>query len=351
MKCTCPECNLSFDAPPTTGIVCPICDTQVTASGSSSFPRLAPLPAKPARIVDCTPDAAPPEPPPSNRRPLVLGVATMLVLLYLVGGVALAAYFLGGHGTSTPPQDSSAADPAPAPAEPPTPPVTPPPAKPVAAVPASESKIRWESKLRLLRSHGLDLVIVFDSTGSMDKEIAQLKKQIYRIGSTLLELVPSARVSVCTYRDFGDAYVAKGLSLTNDIAAIERYLKDIRAGGGGDNPEAVQEGLRWAVENNDFRKDAVKVILLFGDAPPHAPDQATCERYAFEFRERQQGIVSTVTCRKPARIPEFVKMASAGGGESFLVSEPRRIVEQLVVLVFGSEHRDKVLEAFKLLEG
>jgi hypothetical protein len=33
-----------------------------------------------------------------------------------------------------------------------------------------------------------------------------------------------------------------------------------------------------------------------------------------------------------------------------LTSDQRQIMTQLMVLVFGSEHRAKVLEAFKLLE-
>lgn len=281
-----------------------------------------------------------------------MGVAMVLGLVYLVVGIALAVHFLTSH--RKPVTSDNVAQKSPSVASPVEPPAAAPPAPSTPTVGAQaepqESKVKWESKLKLLRSNGLDLVIVFDSTGSMGQEIAQLKTQIKRIGNTLMELVPSARISACTYRDFGDQYVVKGLPLSNDIQKIERYLQPIRAGGGGDDPEAVQEGLRWAIDNNEFRKDAAKVILLFGDAPPHLQDQSTCERHAAEFHAKQQGIVSTVTCRKPMKIAEFVKIASAGGGESFLVSEPKLIVEQLVILVFGSEYRDKVLEAFKLLE-
>ena len=47
---------------------------------------------------------------------------------------------------------------------------------------------------------------------------------------------------------------------------------------------------------------------------------------------------------------EFLAIAQSGGGEAFLTTDEREIMTQLVVLVFGSQHRDKVLEAFKLLE-
>ena len=209
----------------------------------------------------------------------------------------------------------------------------------------------WDGLLQSLRRDGLDIVLTFDSTGSMQGEIDQVKGQIRRLGSTLLTLVPKARISICTYRDQGDAYVVRGLPLTNDIQQIESYLSEVRAGGGGDAPEAVHEGLRWSIEQNSFRPRARKVILVFGDAPPHQEYLPTCLRLASDFHGMQKGIVSTVTCRAPRQLREFVEIAEVGGGEAFLTADERQIMTQLIVLVFGSRHRAKVLEAFELLEG
>ena len=145
--------------------------------------------------------------------------------------------------------------------------------------------------LQRLRRQGLDIVIVFDSTGSMGGEIRQVKSQIQNIGSTLVKLVPKARISLVTYRDRGDEYVVQTpiLPLTGDLQRVATYLSAVDAGGGGDREEAVQEGLRFAVEENQFRPAARKVILLFGDAPPHAQDQTTCLRIASDFSRRQKG--------------------------------------------------------------
>jgi hypothetical protein len=208
----------------------------------------------------------------------------------------------------------------------------------------------WDGMLQSLRRHGLDIVITFDSTGSMSGEISQVKEQISRIGATLTKLVPKARISICTYRDRGDEYDVKGLPLTGDISEVQYYLNSIEAGGGGDHPEAVDLGLQWAMNNNQFRPQARKVILLFGDAPPHRNRLPFCLTLASQFRQQQKGIVSTVTCRSNQRLPEFYEIAQAGGGEAFLTTDERQIMTQLMVLVFGSRHREKVLESFKLLE-
>lgn len=218
---------------------------------------------------------------------------------------------------------------------------------------ASSGGDDFDGLIRRLQRDGLDIAIVFDSTGSMSGEIREVKDQIDRIGKAIMKLVPKTRISICTYRDKRDDYVVKGLPLTNNIGYVKDYLDRIYAAGGGDQPEAVHEGLRWVVANNRFRSRARKVILVFGDAPPHGNFQETCVTIASEFRTQQSGIVSTVTCRSSQEraMPEFVEIAQAGGGEAFLTSNEREIMTQLVVLVFGSQHRQKVLEAFKLLGG
>jgi hypothetical protein len=208
----------------------------------------------------------------------------------------------------------------------------------------------FENLISSLRKTGLDIVICFDSTGSMSGEIDQVKRQIEQIGQTLLVLVPKSRISICTFRDHGDEFVVKGLPLTNNIQEIGAYLGRIEAGGGGDHPEAVDEGLYWSSGQNRFQPSARKVILLFGDAPPHEEKLKRCQDLAADFRQQHKGIVSTVTCRSDEPLPEFYQIAVAGGGEAFLTTDQRQIMTQLMVLVFGSQHRQKVIEAFKLLE-
>jgi Mg-chelatase subunit ChlD len=210
----------------------------------------------------------------------------------------------------------------------------------------------WDGMLQRLRRSGLEIVIVFDSTGSMGGEISEVKRQAQRIGNSLIKLVPKARISIVTYRDEGSGYVVLEpiLPLTSDIQMIDRYLEPIQANGGGDHEEAVQAGLREAIAQNEFRSGSRKVILLFGDAPPHARDQAECLRLAQDFHQQAKGVVSTVTCRNRTRLKEFIEIAQVGGGEAFLTTDEQQIMTQLMILVFGSQYRAKVLEAFELME-
>ncbi len=207
----------------------------------------------------------------------------------------------------------------------------------------------FENLLGELERDGLDLVIMFDSTLSMEGEISQVKSQIRALGQLLVKLVPKTRIGVCAYRDRGDSYVVKGLPLTEKLSDVVGFVASVEAAGGGDEAEAVDEGLRWVMANNDFRAEARKVILVFGDAPPHIATQADCATMAIDFR-RLGGVLSTVTCRSEKPMEAFVEMAQLGGGESFLNKNQRQIVSQLIVLVFGSQHQQQVLESYRLLQ-
>lgn len=212
-----------------------------------------------------------------------------------------------------------------------------------------ESADDFALMLEKLQSDGLELVITFDSTGSMEGEIGAVKARIEKMGAVLFRLVPRTRISICSYRDYDEQYLAQGLPLTDDLGEVVRFLNSIQAAGGGDEPEAVYSGLQWSIEKNRFREGARKVILLFGDSPPHASERTDALRLASEFRRKQGGIVSTVTCRRDQRLPAFIEIAQLGGGEAFLTQNEHEIMAQLMILIFGSEHQEKVIEAFNLM--
>ena len=207
----------------------------------------------------------------------------------------------------------------------------------------------FEQLLARLQQEGLEIVITFDSTGSMEGEIEEVKNKIERMGSALFRMIPKTRIGICTYRDHDARYLVKGLPLSDDLSEVVRFLADISAGDGGDDPEAVQAGLEWSIQQNQFRDGARKVILLFGDSPPHLPDLDYCLRMASDFRRKQDGVISTVTCHRDERLPAFIEIAQMGGGEAFLARDEQEIMIQLMVLVFGSKHRDKVIEAFNMM--
>ena len=80
---------------------------------------------------------------------------------------------------------------------------------------------------------------------------------------------PEIRFGLVAYRDRGDQYVTKGFDFTTDLNTFRSNLLGVAADGGGDVPEALNEGLHAALAGNQWSDDAVRLIFLVADAPPH----------------------------------------------------------------------------------
>lgn len=117
----------------------------------------------------------------------------------------------------------------------------------------------------------LDVAFVIDTTGSMADEIAAIQATLLQVTQRLRDLGREfdLRYGAVLYRDVGDSYVTSMQAFTGDIEAFDRVLRQIEAGGGGDEPESVNQALAVAVDGLVWRPGAAKVAFLIADAPPH----------------------------------------------------------------------------------
>jgi hypothetical protein len=120
---------------------------------------------------------------------------------------------------------------------------------------------------------GLDMVVCIDSTGSMQPTIDALGAALGEMVDILDGLSPKMRLAIVHYKEYGElgktgAKVVQPFS--KNIAAAQKELGDLRADGGGDLPEAVLGGLEQSLDAKlNWKKDANKLVVLIGDAPPH----------------------------------------------------------------------------------
>jgi hypothetical protein len=123
----------------------------------------------------------------------------------------------------------------------------------------------------------LDIVFAIDATGSMGDEIDRLKASVDSIASRVSSLPgqPDLRMGMTIYRDKGDEFVTRNTDLTSDIQSFRRSLAKVEAGGGGDVPEALDEGLSDALNAQNWRPagSATQLVFLIGDAGPHLERQ------------------------------------------------------------------------------
>lgn len=135
-----------------------------------------------------------------------------------------------------------------------------------------EWNLQFEGQRKTLAQPNLDLVFLVDATGSMGDEISSIQKTIKDISSKIgsLESKPNIRYSLVSYKDRSDNYVVKRYDFTNNINLFQEVLDELSAGGGGDKPEAVNEGLSNAIEKLSWTEqdDSLKLVFLIADAGP-----------------------------------------------------------------------------------
>ena len=118
----------------------------------------------------------------------------------------------------------------------------------------------------------LDVQLVLDTTGSMGDELAYLQSELDAIAAQVKTKFPNVtpRWSLVVYRDHGDDYVTRAFDFTSDTTRFRENLRAQRAGGGGDMPEAVVEGLGKGLDQRWRTAPSVaKLAFWVADAPAH----------------------------------------------------------------------------------
>jgi uncharacterized protein YegL len=173
----------------------------------------------------------------------------------------------------------------------------------------------------------VEVVFVLDTTGSMGGLIEAAKEKIWSIASTLAQAqqAPQISMGLVAYRDRGDEYVTQVIDLNQDLDSMYAKLLGLAAGGGGDGPEAVNEGLEAAIERVSWSQDSdvYKVVFLVGDAPPHMDYQDDVKYPQVVAAATARGIVvNTVQCGSMSEtVAPWRHIASLGRGRYFTVEQ------------------------------
>jgi len=126
-----------------------------------------------------------------------------------------------------------------------------------------------------------DVVFLQDTTGSQGPYIQSARKAIRDIcdkisgsGRLSKDLI---RFGLIAFRDHppqDKTYVTKEFGFTSDVDVMQKNLASLVASGGGDGPEAQTAALAAAL-NMDWAENAVKMVILITDSPPHGIGEAS----------------------------------------------------------------------------
>jgi hypothetical protein len=156
----------------------------------------------------------------------------------------------------------------------------------------------------------VEVAFVLDTTGSMGGLIEGAKRKIWSIATAIVDSNPDAdiRMGLVAYRDIGDDYVTRTFDLTPDIQDLYANLLELKARGGGDWPESVNEALDVTVNKLHWTLsgDVKRIVFLVGDAPPHM-DYAQDTKYPITLAvAKQKDIIVNAVLAGDARDTERV---------------------------------------------
>jgi hypothetical protein len=176
-----------------------------------------------------------------------------------------------------------------------------------------------------IQSHQIEVVFILDTTSSMSGLIQAAKEKIWSIATTMAsaEQAPDIRMGLVAFRDRGDTYVTRVLDLSQDLDSMYASLMDLKAQGGGDGPESVNQALYDAINRISWSEsdNVYKVAFLIGDAPPHMDYNNDIKfPVTLEMAKRKGIVVNTIQSGQSAHTaPVWKNIAQLGYGEYFQV--------------------------------
>ncbi len=173
----------------------------------------------------------------------------------------------------------------------------------------------------------VEVAFVLDTTGSMARLIEGAKQKIWSIATAIMDTNPEAevRMGLVAYRDIGDEYVTRIVDLTADTQDFYAQLLELKARGGGDWPESVNEALHAGVTKMAWTKGAKtdRIVFLVGDAPPQMKYEQDVKYPETIRMARERGIVINAVQAGTARDTERVWREIAQLGEGRYIPIPQ----------------------------
>jgi hypothetical protein len=137
------------------------------------------------------------------------------------------------------------------------------------------SKTAPKKKSKKVDNTPIDIVVAFDTTGSMSSYIASVRSHVKDLVKELFANTPNLRMKIVAFGDyvdmetsteFGKAY--QETSLTDNQDELIDFVKKAKNTAGGDGDEFYELVIKKTVEETPWR-NGKRSVLLIGDANPH----------------------------------------------------------------------------------
>lgn len=192
-------------------------------------------------------------------------------------------------------------------------------------------------------SPSLQLLMMFDITGSMFGYFDLIRSKLKEIVSVVKEKARQAEFSVFAYRNHGDELGYKEIyytfPLTSDQDTLFSQLETIEKGGGGQDALTCMEDCLQEANNLIWNMQSPKALVIIGDQPPHGvvDSMSKCPReinYKWEIEKLGGKEVKIYTVFCPGaeeRTVNFYRETAQKNGGRFLQIEEIDLLKELII--------------------
>lgn len=186
----------------------------------------------------------------------------------------------------------------------------------------------YEPPAKNPEADAVDIMIVFDTTGSMLHIWPQVSMALDAVLNNLVKTNPSLRMGTIKYRaadpEHTQTYMIKAKPLTRKLDEIRDDVLDATFGGGSGG---LQLGLDYAVRVMPWRVKSRKIILLVGDTSPTEESTRNCMRTIAEAWQMDGILVDTLyvhTMHGAEHFDTYKALAAYGKGRFYEYNKAER---------------------------
>ena len=206
----------------------------------------------------------------------------------------------------------------------------------------------------------IDLVVSFDTTGSMYPVLSQVRNDVANFISNMFAEFTDLRLGIIAHGDYCDKdnpYTIRIMDLTTDEKKLCSFVKETAQTYGGDSDECYELVLNSAYKQLKWRDDADKIFILIGDASPHAPsypqnkDRLDWKVEADELRKLGIKIFSVhaLACYRSSSRAFYKSVSDTTGGIYLTLDQFSEIMDLIKATLYQQGGEEKLNEYISII--
>lgn len=213
-----------------------------------------------------------------------------------------------------------------------------------------------------MSSTNYDVVISFDTTGSMSQCIAEVRRKVTQVISRLFLEIPGIKIGIVAHGDYCDkdeSYLMKSIDIGSSEQQIIDFITNVGKTDGGDYPEAYEYVLR-EVQKMSWSSDSMRALVMIGDAYPHKkednPEHIDWKEQVEEIKNMGINIYSVQALYKGGNGSSYTfykQMAALTNGYHLFLNQFSTICDMLLAICFnqmGSERLEQYEQELRKTE-